>query len=69
MLVKDIKRFFQEHNVDDNLSLVIYLSEDSLGPTPFSEVEFASVGFDWDSGKLFLKPKYDLVINRGKDVI
>ena len=41
--------------------VVIQLSDWSIGPLPYSQIESIGIGFDWDTGKIFLIPSKELV--------
>ena len=41
--------------------VVIQLSDWSIGPLPYSQIESIGIGFDWDTGKVFLIPSKELV--------
>lgn len=61
MKIKDLKEMLNktpDHYLDQEVQVV--LSIPSIGPTATSEVENASLGFDWDKG-LLLKTKEKLV--------
>lgn len=45
--------------------VVIYIDSQSVGPVTYVSIKDFNLGFDWDTGKLFLIPDKSLVI---KDV-
>ena len=45
----------------ENISVLITLSESSIGPRASSSVKYASLGFDWEHNQFRLQPRKPLV--------
>lgn len=44
----------------ESLRIMVHIKENTLGPTPAVDIESASIGFDWNKGRLILEPVVDL---------
>lgn len=74
MKVSDLKKFLthNERNScksDDETEVVICTTDPSMGFSSAVTIESARYGFDWDSGRLLLKPTLPLVTLKEKEAL
>ena len=66
MKAKKILEFLDQHKDDD---IVIPISKPSMGPRACVGIESVTIGFDWDSGKIFFHPGESLVVKTENEEI
>jgi len=60
MRLIDLKKaidFYLEHGNNDNLEVVIPNNKNQMGATSATKLKGLSVGFDWNTGRIFLLPE------------
>ena len=61
MTVKELKEILNQESIKDTDSVVIVLSEPSIGPIATSGIIGLTVGFDWESNMILIHPKDKLI--------